>query len=212
MAIDSYTKLQTSIGEWLARTMDTDLTAVIPDLISLCEADMAKKCRTFYQLRNGVSPITTTTGIEPLPEKYSKMSSLNWYPPDAKDTPKIDFKTPPVFAAERKMYTSGRPCIYTMTSHNIHMWPPQDPTDEKARFEIWYYQDVEPLSGTVASNEILAHYPNIYLFGSLAQAGIWASDVRMPNYGGMYEDAVKSANDEAEDALIGSAPATSMPR
>ncbi len=42
MAITSYSTLQTSIGDWLNRA---DLTAVIPDFITLAEAQFNRNIR-----------------------------------------------------------------------------------------------------------------------------------------------------------------------
>ena len=43
MALTTYAELKTSIGDWLNRA---DLTAVIPDFISLAEAQIERTLRT----------------------------------------------------------------------------------------------------------------------------------------------------------------------
>ncbi len=43
MALSTYAELKTSIGDWLNRA---DLTAVIPDFISLAEAQVERTLRT----------------------------------------------------------------------------------------------------------------------------------------------------------------------
>ncbi len=53
MAISSYTDLQTSIANFLARD---DLTSVIPDFIQLAEARMSRELDTRSQEKRAIAP------------------------------------------------------------------------------------------------------------------------------------------------------------
>ncbi len=47
MAITTYSELKTALGNWLNRD---DLTAVIPDFISLAETDINRKLRHYKMI------------------------------------------------------------------------------------------------------------------------------------------------------------------
>ena len=64
MALDTYTNLKTSIADWLNRS---DLTAVIPDFITLAEAQMNRDLNELTALQKTVTgtvdSVTTSIAI-----------------------------------------------------------------------------------------------------------------------------------------------------
>lgn len=57
-----------------------------------------------------------------------------------------------------------------------------------------YFQKLPDLSGAVTTNVALDRYPNLYVYGSLQQAALWAQDGEMQQrYGGFYRDALSAA-------------------
>ena len=56
MAITTYDELKTSVANWLNRD---DLTSVVPDFITLAEADMNRKIRHWRQEKRSTAEIDT---------------------------------------------------------------------------------------------------------------------------------------------------------
>jgi hypothetical protein len=71
MALNSYSALRTSIGDWLNRD---DLTAVIPDFISLAEAQMERRLPTQKMVKRANATIDTP--FSAVPADFLSMKSL----------------------------------------------------------------------------------------------------------------------------------------
>ena len=75
MAINSYSTLQTAVANWLDRD---DLTASIPEFISLCEARFNRtlRIRAMETLDTSVSTVAGTKTIA-LPTGYVQMRDIH---------------------------------------------------------------------------------------------------------------------------------------
>ena len=77
MALTTYTELKTSIGDWLNRS---DLTSVIPDFISLAEAQIERTLRTRQMIVRANASFDAQYGAVPsdfLETKSLKLTSTN---------------------------------------------------------------------------------------------------------------------------------------
>jgi hypothetical protein len=77
MALTTYAELKTSIGDWLNRA---DLTAVIPDFISLAEAQVERTLRTRQMIVRANASFDAQYGAVPadfLETKSLKLTSTN---------------------------------------------------------------------------------------------------------------------------------------
>jgi hypothetical protein len=77
MALSTYAQLQTSIGDWLNRS---DLTATIPDFISLAEAQIERTLRTRQMIVRANASFDSQYGAVPadfLETKSLKLTSTN---------------------------------------------------------------------------------------------------------------------------------------
>jgi len=162
MAITNYTNLQTAIASWHHR----DVTQ-IPDFIALAET----RINNLLESRLGETDTTLTATISSryiaIPVGYSAILGL-WlttYTPRRE----ISYRLPenlPVNSAG-----NGRPDCYTIDGSNIAFDRPAD----IAYTYTMRYQSSYDIAAT-STNDILTNYPDVYLFGSLVEACLFARD------------------------------------
>ena len=192
MALSTYAELRTSIGDWLNRS---DLSATIPDFISLAEAQIERTLRTRQMLVRANADFTVQYGAVPadfLEVKSLKLTSTN--PP----TP-LSFMSIDALDEQSSSYTaSSKPKFFGVVGNQLRILPTPDGTYTT---ELTYYAKLTKLSNTVTSNWLLASSPDIYLYGALLQAAPYLQDdARIQTWATLYERALndlRTADDRA---------------
>lgn len=185
MAITTYTNLQTEIANWLHRD---DLTDEIPDFIALCEATLQVRCKLVEF--ESTATVTITAGVGTLPTGFVGMRSIYWN--DSTAQPLV-YITPEQFDAMRS-WGEGDTYFYTISGSTI-----RTSNTETGSAIMTYYAKFVPLSGSNASNAILASFPDAYLYGSLAQAFIFTQDdANASKYSSLFSGAIDRINDNNE--------------
>ena len=175
MALANYTDLQSSVADFLNRS---DLTSVIPDFITLTEADINRSIR--------VREMSVRTRA-PISEQYVKL------PVDFLGMRNIELVTNPVTPLEyrnmqnldryRAADTTGKPIYYTITQNKLEFAPVPD---SEYTLEIVYYQKIPALADN-ATNWLLDAHPDAYLYGSLMQSAPYLqADERIGIWAGKY--------------------------
>ena len=182
MALTTYTELKTSIGDWLNRS---DLTAAIPDFISLAEAQIERTLRTRQMIVRANASFDAQYGAVPadfLETKSLKLTSTN------PETP-LSFLSIDALDAEMTKHTaSGRPKFFGIVGGQFRLVPTPD---ANYTTELTYYAKLTKLSSSVASNFLLASSPDIYLYGALLQAAPYLQDdARIQTWATLYERAL----------------------
>ena len=193
MALANYTDLQASLANWLHRT---DLTAMIPDFITLAEARIARDLR----LRSQVTSATlgTTAGVRAvdLPTGWLEFENVTLTGnPDKQLTylniQHLDTRFP------GNDYT-GSPYFYSIEGSQILFGPIPDSVYS---VPILFYKRFDPLA-TTATNWLLTNHPSIYLFGSLAEAAPFLQqDERVAMWESKYKadiDSLQTSDDMAQ--------------
>ena len=182
MAITTYSELKTAVADWLERS---DLTARIPDFISLAEAKMNRKLRVRLMMERVT--LTVDAEYEDLPADFREADSLIFS--DAG----VTFECRPTPAEALAVRSVGgtyaaRPEFYSLIGSQLRVYP----TPDKAySAELTYYQKVPALSDATPSNWVLADYPDAYLYGALAEAGPYLRDTEaLAIWGSSFEKAL----------------------
>ena len=170
MAISTKAELHTAIANWLNRS---DLTARIPEFISLAEAQLNRLLRTREMLVR--STASTSSQYVSLPDDFLEMSNIeltSTSPPkrlvyitsDRSD----DYR-------EQNNNTTGTPNYYTIEGIVIQLVPTPSAT---VTLQLNYFQDIPALSGLAdtANNWLLESHPDVYLFATLMQASPYLMD------------------------------------
>jgi len=185
MALSTYTELKTSIGDWLNRA---DLTAVIPDFISLAEAQVERTLRTRQMIVRANASFDAEYGAVPsdfLETKSLKLTSTNPQTP-------LEFLSIDALDNKAAEYTgSGKPRFFGVVGGQFRIVPTPDATYTT---ELTYYAKLTKLSSSVATNWLLTSNPDIYLYGSLLQAAPYLQDdARIQTWATLYERALNDS-------------------
>src|SRR5216684_3273970 len=155
MPLVTYSDLQTQIANWLARD---DLTANIPDFIILFEAKIARKLN--IRPTEIVASVTMASASGPLPADFLGMRRVTW---TGNPRQELDYVHPGFMQANHPVGSAGIPDVFTIEAGNIKVAPADD-----TALEIVYRGKTAALS--TALNWLWTVAPDIYLYGSLAEA------------------------------------------
>jgi len=184
MALTTYTELKASVADFLNRT---DLTSQIPDFISLCEARLRRTIRTKHTSILQATLVAADTSIT-LPASLVEVVSVaisgsTW-------SSALTMVPHNVLLEKRRLYTSAAiPRYCALVGERLEFAPTPNAD---------YVVDIEvegpfvPLSSTVTTNWILDDYPDVYLYGTLAEsAGYLKDDDRIPMWDGRFKMAMQ---------------------
>ena len=185
MALTTYAELKTSIGDWLNRS---DLTAAIPDFISLAEAQIERTLRTRQMIVRANASFDAEYGAVPsdfLETKSLKLTSTNPQTP-------LEFLSIDALDNKASEYTgSGKPRFFGVVGGQFRIVPTPDATYTT---ELTYYAKLTKLSSSVATNWLLTANPDIYLYGALLQAAPYLQDdARIQTWATLYERALNDS-------------------
>ena len=168
MAITNYTELQTAVSAWSHRTV----TEVV-DFIALAERRINSKLNS--RMAEVESTLTATVN-----SRYIALPALFVFPLSLwRDYP-IGTRSEIIYATAEVMGSTvnsvGFPDFYTIDGSNIAFEMP----NIEAFSYIFRYKKLYNIAST-STNDILTNYPDVYLFGSLVEASMFARDFDMVN-------------------------------
>lgn len=197
MAITTYSELKTAIGNWLDRD---DLTAVIPDFITLAEQQMERELRHYKMIERASGALDS---------QYSAV------PADWLETIRFSITTSETFALEMTTLTDlmtrrqnsrntlQRPQYFAHIGEAFELFPTPDAT---YTMELVYYQAIPKLSDNQTTNWLLTDGVDAYLYGALLQAAPYlGDDERVSVWAQLYSGAVSSLNNSSDKTKQSSA-------
>jgi hypothetical protein len=202
MALSTFTELKDAIADWLDRS---DLTARIPDFITLAEARLNRDLRIRpMEVR---SSMETTSGQQyfNLPGGYIQMRNIQL---NTNPTAPLEYITPEMLDRLYGSSTTGKPRAYSLIGDEIQLAPIPD---SDYTVEMAFYEKFTPLgdgtSGTVTTNWLTTNAPDVLLYGALLEAEPFIkNDERIGLWLNAYNGAVKKIQDaDARDRHSGSA-------
>lgn len=201
MSLSNYATLCLSVADWLNRT---DLTATIPDFVTLCEAEMKRRVRrssTRTTISISLEETTPPADMAELRSAYLETGS------PTRDVP-LRLCTPEMLSERRARGSAvaGRPTDIAIIAGKIVVAPTPD---QAYTARIVYFTQLTALTGT-ATNPILTEAPDAYLFGTLLQAAPYLeNDDRAAVWKEKFDAAIEQLNkvrsDEEHNASIRSA-------
>ena len=200
MAITTYSDLQTTVANYLARS---DLTVQIPDFIRLAEIRLRRDLR-IRQMMNAAT--TTTTGGDAtvaLPSDFLEVRDLVVQTNPVRP---VNYISPSVFSRNARVTESGVPLDYTILATEFKFAPVPDTA---YTLEIVYYAAPPYLTNSNTNNVFLANCPDLLLYASLVEAEPYLmNDARIQVWAGMYDRGVASLNTSDESAQYSGVPLT----
>jgi hypothetical protein len=178
MALTTYNELKSSVADWLNRT---DLTAVVPDFISLAEAQIERTLRTRQMIVRATASIDSEYSAVPADFLETKSIKLNTNPVTPLQFESVDA----LDSMKGTMYlANGKPLYFGIVGGQIRVLPVPDSTYTA---ELTYYAKLSKLSSTNATNWLLTQAPDVYLYGALMQAAPYLKDdARITVWATMY--------------------------
>ena len=167
MAIGTYDELKTSIANWLARD---DLTAKIPDFITMTEARMSRELSTRAQTKRSNATCVVGDAYILLPSDVREIRNvqLNTTPPTL-----LKYLTPTVLEREYPTTTNGKPRAFSVVGSELKLG---NAPDDTYTLEITYLGGIPTLSASTTTSTILSRHPDCYLYGSLFNAYTYLMD------------------------------------
>lgn len=188
MSFSTYSDLQTAVADWLNRT---DLTATVPDFISLAEAEIKRRLR-----RTSVRTTITISSEETTPPTdMAELRSISLETASPSGDVPLNIVTPEMLAETRARNdaVAGRPTDAAYMAGKIVVSPSPD---QSYTARILYYSSPTSLSATVSTNTVLAEAPDAYLYGSLLQAAPYLEhDERIPVWREAFDRAIDQLNE-----------------
>lgn len=183
MALNSYSALRASIADWLNRD---DLTSVIPDFISLAEAQIERRVPTQRMVVR--TNLTISSQFTNLPSDFLSAKSLVLT--STSPVRPLEFVTEDEMDAKRVVFQAvGKPAYFTIVGTTVEVVPTPD-TSYTA--ELTYFQTFAKLSDSNTTNWLLERHPDVYLYGSLLQAAPYLrDDERVGMWTALYGQAIE---------------------
>lgn len=167
MAIATYSQLQAAIADWLERQ---DLTARIPDFISLAEARFNRVLR--LRMMEVEVLLTSTEGSRRISLPAGFREPIALWRNDPMGRVQVRFCDP---ARVPVTSVAGSPALWSIDGGEIAF---DRPCDRAYSFTLRMLGRLS-LSDTAPSNALLADYPDLYLFGALVEAAPYLRDAEM---------------------------------
>jgi hypothetical protein len=186
MSITTYAELQASVASWLNRS---DLTANIPDFITLAEAQMSTDLKTrSMEAKVTLSTVAGTKTVA-LPTDMLEMRRLQVV--GTYNQP-LSYRSPDELSIDYASNMSAQPIVFTVVGGNIELAPIPDGVYS---LELTYQQRIPALSVSNTTNWLLTNWPNAYLYASLIAATPFImNDARLSTWAQLYRQAVEGIN------------------
>jgi len=193
MALNTFTALKASIADFLNRD---DLTAVIPDFISLAEAQINRDVRHWKMEARSSGQQSSGDEYMQIPADWVETIRLHL---TGTGTTVVNLVSRDSMADKRagQEDTAGTPIMYTHADGQFQLYPtPSTDTD----FELLYFQKIPSLISN-SDNWLLLEAPDVYLYGALLHSAPYlAEDQRVAVWAQMYSASVQRLNEVSEDA------------
>lgn len=196
MGLANYTELKASVADWLNRS---DMTAVIPDLITMAEAQLNRDVRHHKMLQRSTAQFDSQYSA--VPADFVEASRLF-----ITDTVSVIEQTTVADIVKRRAETNnatGTPAYYTLIGQQFEVYPTPDSVKN---VELLYYSEIPALSASNATNWLLTMSPDAYLYGTLLTATPYLSnDERLETWGALYASAISNINQTSVSSRFGGA-------
>lgn len=198
MAISTRGELISSVSDWLHRS---DLSNVIEDYITLCEARLNRNLRVQEMIQRSSTPTIPQDPYLELPDDYLQLQNIEV---DASPNFPLKYVTPTVMDRKYRTDAQKQPTAYTLIGNQIQLGLVPDAV---YTIEIAYYAKIPALTDANTTNWLLTKYPDIYLYGCLLLGKAYVQDEqRIAIWKAGYDEAIaelKSSDKKAKHSGSG---------
>jgi hypothetical protein len=198
MSLSTYSDLQTSIANYLARS---DLTSQIPDFITFAENRLRRELRIRQMLK---SVTTATVGNDSTIELPSDFLQVRDFVVVTNPLTPLSYSSPSALSNDPRASEVGVPKSYTILASEFQVAPVPDGV---YTVKLLYFAAPAYLSSTNTSNVFLTKAPDALLYASLIEAEPYLmNDARINTWGTMYDRAISSLTKSDEEGQYSGVP------
>lgn len=168
MSITTYAELKTAVADWMHRT---DLTAKLPDFITLAESRINRQIR--FNQQETEAPLTATVD-----SRYITLPTGFIAPLGLWCTFYEGLRDELVYAAPEQIPVSDQssePSYWTIDAGNLAFECPAN----QAYTYAFRYRGTDNLSDTNTSNWVLLNHPDVYLYATLIEGAAYIRDLEL---------------------------------
>jgi hypothetical protein len=196
MTITNFGTLKTAIADTLNRD---DLASVIPQFVSLAQAQFNRKIRSHRQITRG--SLTINTQFEALPADWLETIRITMDASPIRVLTQISMDDLTRYRTAIDN-TTDAPVYFAHNGTDIELFP--TPSTSYTG-EITYYAKITALSADADTNWLLTNNPDVYLYGSLVHTAPYLKDdARIALWAGLLAQAMDEIEDETAAARFGS--------
>jgi len=196
MTITNYGTLKTAIADTLNRQ---DLTSVIPQFVTLAQAQFNRRIRSFRQITRG--SLTIDAQFEALPADWLETIRITMDASPIRVLTQISMDDLTRYRTAIDN-TTDAPVYFAHNGTDIELFPTPS-TSYTA--EITYYARMTALSADGDTNWLLTNHPDVYLYGSLVHTAPYLKDdARIVIWSGLLDQALDQIENESAAARFGS--------
>lgn len=193
MSLANYTGLLASVADFLSKS---NLTAVIPDFVTMAEAEMNRRLdvrqmesQSDFSIAGETAPIPADfRGVKSFRVQNTPRTKLAYISPDQMDD---------VFDGA---VTDSTPYYYTIVGETFLFSPNVTTGDVRLR----YRASIPPLASN-ATNWLLTAHPDAYLYGSLMHSAPYLrDDPRLPLWQSAFAQIIADINADGQKQALGS--------
>lgn len=200
MSFSTYSDLKSAIGDWLNRT---DLTAVIPQFITMAEARFNREMRVREMLLR--SEAVSDAEYLTLPSDWLETYSLEMVVTATTTAPPLSYIGVNEAKILKANHIQNDPRYYTMTNNFLELIPAPKANQDMI---LTYYQKIPALSDAAPTNWLMTKSPDLYLYASLLNAAPYLkNDERIQVWAAGMSDVMEKMQMDSEKAMR---PATAL--
>ena len=193
MALSTYSELLSTVASYLNRD---DLTAIIPTFITLTENRLNRELRVRANMVRAVTTTTSGQAFYDLPSDLIELRNITY--DSSSQSFALRYLSPESVSREYGTIVSGQPRAYTNLGNNLKLTPTPDAAYS---ISINYFSQLRSLSDSVTTNDVLAEYPSLYLFGACLEGAIYLNDTEQTNrFGSVFQKALEDVKTAEEAA------------
>lgn len=198
MSLSTYSDLQTSIANYLARS---DLTSQIPDFITFAENRLRRELRIRQMLKSVTTATVANDSTVELPADFLQVRDFVVVTNPL--TP-LSYSSPSSLSNDPRASEVGVPKSYTILANDFQMSPVPDAV---YTVKLLYFAAPAYLSSSNTSNVFLTAAPDALLYASLIEAEPYLmNDARINTWGTMYDRAIASLAKSDEEGQYSGVP------
>jgi len=198
MSFATYSDLQTSIGNYLARS---DLTSQISDFITFAENRLRRELRIRQMLK---SVTTATVKADSTVELPSDFLQVRDFVVVTNPLTPLSYSSPSSLSNDPRASEVGVPRSYTILANDFQLSPIPDAV---YTVKMLYFAAPAYLSSSNTTNVFLTTAPDALLYASLIEAEPYLmNDARINTWGTMYDRAIGSLTKSDEEGQYSGVP------